>query len=91
MVDARERLGPARQNQIYLELKPDWLVLRPNEAKNGTYVDVDGLKKYYALVQVFDASKKINAIVWLPGKPYLQFDQTFQIFHRKADADLQPH
>jgi hypothetical protein len=88
MTDARKRLGIARQNQIYLELKPDWLVLRPNEAQRGTYVDVDGLKKFYELVQVFDASDKVSAIGWLPGRPYVQFDQTFQIYHRRPDADL---
>lgn len=88
VVEARKRLGAARQNQAYLELKPDWLVLRPNEVKNGTYVEVEGLAKYYELVQVFDASEKINAINWLPGRAYLQYDQTFLIYHRKAGADV---
>lgn len=85
MTEARKRLGLARQNQIYLELKPDWLVLRPAEVMHGTYVDVEGLRKYYELVQVFDASKKISDIQWLPGRPYLLFDQTFEVFHRKAE------
>lgn len=88
MVEARKRLGPARQNQVYLELKPDWLVLRPAEAQNGTYVDTNGLRKFYEQVQVFDASAKINAIRWLPGKSYVQYDQTFLIFHRKPDGGL---
>lgn len=83
MVEARKRLGPGRQNQVYLELKPDWLVLRPREAQNGTYVDASGLRQFYEQVQVFDAADKINATRWLPGRPYLQFDQTFLIFHRK--------
>jgi hypothetical protein len=86
MVEARRRLGPSRQNQIYLELKPDWLVLRPGEVQNGTYVDTGGLHKLYEQVQVFDASQKVAAIGWLPGRPYLQYDQTFLIFHRKPDA-----
>ncbi len=86
MVEARKRLGLGRQNQIYLELKPDWLVLRPGEAQNGTYVDTAGLHKFYEQVQVFDASEKIAAIGWLPGRPYLKYDQTFLIFHRKPDA-----
>jgi len=46
MVAARRRLGPGRQNQIYRELKPDWLVLRPGEAQNGTYVDTAGLHNF---------------------------------------------
>ncbi|MGA2240878.1 MAG: hypothetical protein ABSH11_02420 [Verrucomicrobiota bacterium] len=90
VVEARKRLGPARQNQVYLELKPDWLVLRPVEAQKGTYVDTNGLRNFYELVQVFDASDKINAIRWLPGKPYVQYDKTFLVFHRKPDAGLNP-
>jgi hypothetical protein len=66
------------------------LVLRPAEAQNGTYVDTDGLRKFYEQVQVFDASDKINALRWLPGKPYVQFDQIFLIYHRKPDATVKP-
>jgi len=84
MVETRKRLGPAGQNQAYLELKPDWLVLRPAEAENGTYVDAAGLREFYEKVQVFDATDKINAVRWLPGRPYLQFDRTFWVYHRKT-------
>lgn len=86
MTDARKRYGLGRQNQIYRELKPDWLVLRPNEAKRGTYVEMTALEKDYELVRTFDASEKISAIQWLPGRSYLQFDQTFLVFHRKAES-----
>jgi hypothetical protein len=90
MVEARKRLGPAHQNQVYRELKPDWLVLRPFEVQRETYVDAAGLRECYDQVQVFDATDKLKAIGWLPGRPYVQFDQTFIIFHRKADADQKP-
>ena len=90
MVEARKRLGLGRQNQIYLELKPDWLVLRPWEYQNGTYVDTDGLKKYYEQVQRFDASDKVAAIGWLPGRPYLLCDETFLVFRRKVEASHNP-
>jgi hypothetical protein len=88
MVETRQRLSPAKQNQVYRELKPDWLVLRPHEAENVTYVDVAGLQKYYELVQVFDATEKINSLQWLLGRPYLQFDEKFLIFHRKPDSQF---
>jgi hypothetical protein len=88
MVEARKRLGPGRQNLVYRELKPDWVVLRQWEAQTGIYVDTYGLQYYYELVQVFDATDKINAINWLPGRPYLQYDQTFLIFHRKAGVNF---
>ena len=86
MVEARRRLGAARENQAYRELKPDWIVLRPNESRSGRYIDVAGLAEYYELVRTFDATEKINAIAWLPGRPYLQYDQTFLVYHRKAEA-----
>ncbi|HEV2695946.1 MAG TPA: hypothetical protein VG347_23870 [Verrucomicrobiae bacterium] len=87
MVEARKRLGAEHQNQAYRELKPDWLVLRPEEVSRGTYVDTGGLKEQYDQVQVFDVSDKLKAIDWLPGRSYLEYDQTFIIFHRKPDAD----
>ena len=85
MVEARKRLGPSKENLVYLELKPDWVVLRPFESLEGIYVDASGLRKYYELVKVFDATDKINAVRWLPGRPNLEYDETFQIYHRKAD------
>jgi len=85
MVEARKRLGPAKENFVYLQLKPDWLVLRPAERKHGIYVEVGGLRKYYDLVKVFDATDKINAVRWLPGRPYVEYDETFEIYHRKAN------
>jgi hypothetical protein len=86
MVEVRKRLGPRGENQVYLELQPDWLVLRPRDVLTGTYVDVAGREKFYDLVQIFDATDKIHAVRWLPGRPYLEGDQTFLIFHRKSDA-----
>ncbi|MGA2787282.1 MAG: hypothetical protein ABSF60_07115, partial [Verrucomicrobiota bacterium] len=39
----------------------------------------------------FDATDKINVVRWLPGRPYLQYDQTFLIFHRNPDATGDPN
>ncbi len=72
------------------KVKPDWLVLRPFEVKGGTYVETNGLKNDYEQVQVFDATAQIKAIDWLPGWSYLEYDQTFYIFHRKAEAGQKP-
>jgi hypothetical protein len=86
MVAVRKRLGPSRENQVCLELMPDWLVLRPVEIRAGLAIDRENLHKFYDLARVFDASAKVSATRWLPGRPYLQFDQTFLIFHRKSNA-----
>ena len=90
VVEVRKWLGPAGQNQVGLELMPDWLVLRPRECKGGMVIDTWNLQKFYDLVRVFDATDKIKATRWLPGRPYLQFDQTFLVFHRKSDATVKP-
>jgi hypothetical protein len=47
---------------------------------------LESLDKFYELRQVFDASDKVSAIRWLPGRAYVQYDQTFLIFHRKPDV-----
>jgi hypothetical protein len=86
VVEARKRLGPARENQIGLELMPDWLILRPMEARDGFVMDSESLHKFYELRQVFDVSDKVKATRWLPGRSYLECDQIFFVFHRKADA-----
>lgn len=90
MVEVRKRLGPEKENQAYLILKPDWLVLRPPEARGESFIEATHLKELYKPVKVFDATKEIAAVRWLPGKEYLQFDQTFLVFHRRADADAKP-
>ncbi len=86
MVETLKRLGPSRKNEAFLELKPDWLVLRPHEIAFQIFVQQGPLLENYDQVQIFDTSAKIRDLEWLPGKPYLQFDQTFLIFHRKPDA-----
>ena len=86
VVETRKRLGPLAEHEVALELMPDWLVQRPIEAHFGGFLDPESLQKFYELVQVFDASDKVSATRWLPGRPYLQYDQTFLVFHRKPDA-----
>ena len=90
VVEVRKRLGPYRENQIFLELKPDWLVLRPSEIETESFVQRGPLQENYDEVQVFDASEKIRNLGWLLGRPYFERDQTFLVFHRKASASLKP-
>src|SRR5207244_3223735 len=90
MVEARRRLGAEREKQAYLELKPDWVVVRPIELALGALVDPTRFQELYELRRVFDMSAKIAAIGWLRGRSYLQFDQTFYVFHRK-EGDVSHH
>jgi hypothetical protein len=90
VVEVRRRLGPQRENEAYLELKPDWLVLRPVEAAGKRLINSSRLTEFYDPVAVMDVSDQINAIRWLPGKDFLQTDQKFLIFHRKAFGVKEP-
>lgn len=84
IIEARRRLGRDKQNRAYLEVKPDWLVLRPWEAAGRTsFVDPFRLGESYDRVAVFDASEQVRAVGWVPGRNYLEFDQTFFVYHRK--------
>ena len=90
VVEVRRRLGPKKENQAYLELKPDWLVLRPNDVAGSWLIDSTRLLEFYDPVTVRDVSDQINAIRWLPGRVNLQADQKFLIFHRKAAGQTKP-
>jgi hypothetical protein len=90
VVAARRRLGPEHQAEAYLELKPDWLVLRPDDIGGSEIIDGKRFAEFYALVTVFDASKQLEAVRWLPGRSYLQFDRTFLVYHRKPSANTKP-
>ena len=90
MVEVRRRLGPQRENEAYLELKPDWLVLRPDEVAGNKLIDSSRLTEFYDVVAVMDVSDQINAIRWLPGRINLQEDQKYLIFHRKAAEKPKP-
>jgi len=86
MVETRKRLGPNREQQALRELRPTWVVLRPREQFDGLFSYRQDLLEFYDQVKTFDAADQVRAIRWLPGRPYLEFDQTFLVFHRKADA-----
>jgi hypothetical protein len=90
VVDVRRRLGPQKEKEAYLELKPDWMVLRPQEAAGNSFIDTTRLLEFYDLVSVMDASEQLNAIHWSLGKSYLGYDQKFLIFHRKPVDKLKP-
>lgn len=80
MVDARSRLG---ENPGFLikDLRPDWVILRPFEAEivNQYYPE---FTRDYETARIFDKSAELAAIRFVPGRHYLQYDQTFTIYHR---------
>ena len=84
VVAVEKRLHSARQADIIAELRPDWLVLRPVEIPE--IEQTIPLTQLYSPARTFDASERLKAYRWLPGRPYLEFDQTFVVFKRNKDG-----
>jgi hypothetical protein len=63
-------------------LKPEWLVLRPVESKMVNMDDPRLLGQVYTLEKTFDVSSELASYSFLPGRGWLQFDQTFLVYKR---------
>lgn len=83
VVAARRKLGTNDFAALIWELQPNWLVLRPLEIYGIEAQMPDLLRSVYVAVEVFDVSDKIDSYANLPGRPYLQFDQTFVVFKKQ--------
>jgi hypothetical protein len=61
-------------------LRPEWVVLR---TRNVTKVFGDsGIASQYELAFEVDATPRLDAYAYLPGKGYLYYDARFQVFRR---------
>ncbi len=72
------------------ELQPDWLVLRPAEANLVGKAKPDLLTTAYSKAREFNASDRVAAYRWLPGRGYLLFDQKFIVFKRNPKDQRPP-
>ena len=84
VVAARRTLGNSWPKLIR-RLRPSWLVLRPVEASAMSRTDPALLSDEYEQVRIFDATPAVAACGFLPGRSYLELDQTFQVFRRKTE------
>ncbi|HVZ65450.1 MAG TPA: hypothetical protein VG936_12830 [Lacunisphaera sp.] len=89
VIAARRAVGN-NWDALIRRLGPDWLVLRRFEAIDLFKAAPDLLDRYDFLAG-FDSSDRVTAVRWLPGRIYLQFDETFDVFHRKATAPTAIH
>jgi hypothetical protein len=82
-VVASRRAGNRPHAQIIAALRPEWLVLRPDQVQ-GILAERPGLlQQDYHLVRLFDVAAQVNAVACLPGRGYLQFDARFLVFRRE--------
>jgi len=80
VVAAQKKLQSSGWEKLIQELRPRWLVLRPDEADSIHKADPLLLTQRYSMVKIFDASERIKSYHWLPGRGYLIRDQTFLVF-----------
>ena len=81
VVSARKS-GQKTHAQIIQTLKPEWLVLRPDQVANVNEAAPDLLPQNYTLARTFDVRASLNAIRFLPGRGYLDFDARFLVYSR---------
>lgn len=82
-VVAARRSGSHTHVEIIALLRPEWLVLRPDQVETIGQSSPQLLGKTYRLTRTFDARPTINAIRYLPGRGYLQFDAVYHVFERR--------
>ena len=87
VIAARKHLETDDYSRIIDYLKPDWVVLRPHEVDLIKTRMPGLLSKDYALAKVFDTSEQVSSYRFLPGRRYLEFDQTFSVY-KKQNKDL---
>jgi hypothetical protein len=63
-------------------LRPTWLVLRRHEAQATLLENPKVLTEDYHLWRTFDVSDRLAAVPLLPGRIHLEYDQTYDVFHR---------
>jgi hypothetical protein len=92
MVSARRRLlssGDANNwAAIIALLEPDWLVLRPAEISLIRKQNPDLLDGDYQKEKEFDVSDQLSQVEGLPGRGYLEYDQTFDVWQRKQQPPV---
>ena len=93
VVGAEKRLRSTSLAKIILELRPDWLVLRPGEEDRIQQAAPLVLTELYSAVKTFDVSDRVSAYHWLPGRGYLAYDEKYSVFKRNPSqaADQSRH
>jgi hypothetical protein len=82
VVAAERRLKSVNPGKLIPELRPDWLVIRSEEAGQIQAVTPRLLTEAYSAVKIFDVSERLASYHWLPGRGYLGYDETYIVFKR---------
>ena len=82
VIAARRKVGD-NWLAIIGELKPRWVVQRPQELHTDDKVLNRWYFDHYYPAQVFHAGDQVSAVHFLPGRPFLVVDQAFLVWMRK--------
>jgi hypothetical protein len=86
-VVAAVRRGARRYVDLIEELAPTWVVLRPTEAQRGEFQKKPVLQSY-ELVQAWDTLPQLEAVRFLPGRAWTEFESRYLLFRRKPVSGL---
>lgn len=81
VVAARRHAGSSDWGVLIEQLTPEWLVLRAGEAER--VFKRPAIARQYEVVRTFDATERLNAYRWIPGRGYLDYDRTFVVVGRR--------
>ncbi len=70
--------------ELIVDLRPDWLVLRPYEAAVIRRLNPAIFRQDYDLAKVFDVRPQVQALPFIMGRGYLLNDACFEVYHRRA-------
>ncbi len=84
-VTAAVRTGATRYVDLIDRLRPQWLVLRTTEL-NWPVVASKAMLRDYQFVQAWDVMSRLDAVRFLPGRPWLEVDARYVVLHRKTPA-----
>ncbi|MBI4623163.1 MAG: hypothetical protein HY736_08095 [Verrucomicrobia bacterium] len=87
-VVAARRAGARTHAQVVAALRPEWLVLRPDQAGQIRAENPPLLERDYGLARQFDVRADIDSIRFLPGRGYLEFDAVFLVYRRAMAPPL---
>jgi len=78
------REGFVSMPEIIPELQPDWVVLRISEWLRFSDEERQALDAAYILRRQYHVQDEIDAVTWLPGRGFLEFDARFTVWQRRT-------
>ncbi|MSU47629.1 MAG: hypothetical protein EXS37_00775 [Opitutus sp.] len=81
-VVAARRAGHRSHAQIIAALRPEWIVLRPDQVSGIQAESPALLAEAYRLARTFDTRAAVDALPFMPGRGYLKFDAVYHVFAR---------